>query len=491
MPFKLRYDGTAVGHKTQTVDTLRMRLLRNIKDSGAVSPGSLVVGVSGGADSVCLLHLLASSADDLHVRLHAAHLDHGMRGLESDADRQYVIGLCGELGVPLTAEKTDVLLGKRQHSPAEEAAREARYSFFARVCQDVGASAVAVGHTLDDHLETVLLHLLRGSGMQGLGGLEPRTTWQRGTQHVEVVRPLLAVRRAETEEYCRLFVLKPRQDSSNLSKGPLRNRIRLELLPLLRQYAPGFDAVLERMSRLAHDEYLAIENWVQQAWPGAVHISEEGLRLDKAKLTSYPAGLRRAVLRRSLETVLGGMRDIEAVHVEAMMQALSMPAGNRIDLLKGAVLTVGYGSIELGMRDRANSPPAFQGVHTLNIPGETAIGGWQVSAEVLDALALEERDTEQGGLVAFIDQDSLRGPLTVRSRRPGDKFQPMGMSGMKKLQDFMVDERIPRHMRDTVPLVCSQEGVIWVVGYRLDERARVTRETQKVLKLAFRIAVSD
>lgn len=477
----------AAGPLPASAVRLQRRVLRFVGQLGLVPAGPLVVGVSGGPDSVCLLHVLAATANSLGTSLRAAHLNHGLRGAESDADQEYVVALCSRLGVPLVAEKVDLKSGRRRHSPLEEAAREARYAFFARAAADAGAPAVAVGHTRDDHLETVMLHLIRGTGTRGLRGLEPHSTWSAGPGskvRVEVLRPLLEVRRAETADYCRALDLRPREDSSNLSPALLRNRVRLELLPLLRGFNPAIDDALARLARIARDDLAVVEAEAARLWPELARRVPSGIALDREKLASAPAGVRRALLRQALVALLGDTRDVGLRHVEALMELAGAPAGKQLSLPRSVSVAAGYGELLLGIGTPAG-PPRLEGVYPLQVPGETRLPGWRATAGVHDAPALAGARADAGGLEGWFDLDLAGTELVVRGRCPGDRFQPLGMSAPKKLQDFMVDERIPRSRRDAVPLVCSAAGIIWVVGHRTDERFKASEHSRAVLRLRF------
>ncbi|MDO8472252.1 MAG: tRNA lysidine(34) synthetase TilS [Dehalococcoidia bacterium] len=464
---------------------LERRVEKFITEKGLLAGHSrLMVGVSGGPDSVCLLHILARSRDKLGIYLHAAHLNHGLRGAESDADSAYVQELCGGLNVPVTAGKADMGPLRRKHSPLEETAREARYSFFTSVAGDIDARAVAIGHTADDHLETVLLHLLRGAGTRGLAGLEPVVVRRSGNSSLSVVRPLLEARRSETEGYCQRFDLRPRRDITNQSLHLLRNRIRLELLPLLRQYNAGFDAVLGRTSRIARDDLQALELWAAGMWTEVARNEGGSLHLDRNRLLTCPPGLRRVLVRRALEESLGGPRDIRAGHIESLMNALNMPAGKRLSLLQGLCAYTDYDGLVLGGSPPSPLPPLTT-EYPLNVPGETVLPGWRVIARETDKDALEDTLPGPDALSAFLDYEKTGSQLVVRTRNNGDRFQPLGMEQHKKLQDFMVDARIPRAWRDGIPLVCAPDQILWVGGWRIDGRVRVTESTRKVLCLRF------
>jgi tRNA(Ile)-lysidine synthase len=464
---------------------LGQKVISSIQEHNLFSVGErLVVAVSGGADSVCLLHILAQRQTDLGVELHVAHLNHQLRGAESDSDAKYVSDLACKLGTPATVESRDVEAYHRQKGGSlEESAREVRYSFLAKVAREIGASKVVVGHTRDDQVETVLMHLLRGTGLVGLRGLQPCSVLQYGEPEgrLEVLRPLLEITRQETLAYCRQYKLKPHSDSSNLSPYFLRNRIRLELLPVLRSYNPSIDEALLRLAAIAGDDISFIEEQACRLWNKLARKEGDAVYLDMNKIAALPRAMQRQVFRLAIKQLRDNLRDIEADHIEAMMDFLSRPAGKKLCLPQGLTLATEYGRLVLTSVQASLCPlPPLEGIFSISIPGETALPGWRVKADII-----REPVGEDNGFAASFDLDKVGRELTVRGRRPGDRFRPLGMSQTKKLQDFMVDTRIPRSWRDRVPLVCSPEQILWVVGWRVDDRAKVTETTREILRLKF------
>jgi len=446
--------------------------------------GKLVVAVSGGPDSVCLLHILHGLQDKSGIMLHVAHLNHELRGAESDADAQYVADLARRLGLPATVEQHDARAYQRSRRLSlEEAARELRYNFLAEVAQTAGSDAVAVGHTLDDHIETILMHLIRGSGTRGLRGLQPSSTWHSGDVALTVIRPLLETSRKETAAYCRRHRLKPRLDTSNLSLSPLRNRIRQQLIPLLQSYNPQVTDALLRTARIAADDLAALEEVALKLGGNIVTERRKTIILDRERFMNLPPALQRHLLRASVEKLLGNLMDIESRHIEEIMAALPRPAGKVITLPDGLVFTIEYDRYLLGRDPAALSPfPALEKEYALKVPGTTALPGWQVVASIIRR---EQIVKEGDSYTACFDLDRTGDKLTIRPRRPGDRFQPLGMSQPKKLNEFMIDRKIPQAWRRRIPIVCSPEQIIWVVGWRLDERARVSEGTGQVLRLKF------
>jgi len=405
-----------------------------------------------------------------------------LRGVESDADASYVNELSDALGIPATFEKRDVEAYHREHSLSlEAAAREVRYDFFSSVAESIGAGCIALGHTKDDQVETILMNLVRGTGLTGLSGMRSiRKLRLPGGGILMVARPLLDVARRETEEYCRVNKLSTRSDLSNYSLEYTRNRIRYEIVPLLRKYNKNIGNALIRTARYAADELSFIEEQVFQVWDRVVREQPNGVLLDSKALLSMHPALQRHLLRQVVGQILGDLTDIESVHIEKMMEALSKPAGKRLSLPRGLVFHVGYQKCLVTRGSVDICPlPALEGENRLNVPGDTELPGWMVRASITQA------GSRAGGFVACLDLDAVGSDLVVRGRKAGDRFQPLGMGEHKRLQDFMVDAKIPRIWRDRVPLVCSPKRILWVVGWRIAESVKVTDSTKQVLRLEF------
>ena len=464
---------------------LEERVLHFIKEHRLVSGHCpLLVAVSGGQDSVCLLHVLAKLQSQLKTKLHVAHLNHQLRGAESKADAQYVSDLAHRLGIPATIEQRDVKAYQvRERVSLEEAAREVRYTFLAEVAKSIGTDRVAVGHTSDDHIETVLMHLIRGTGTRGLRGLQPISRWQSSTSHLPIVRPLLEVSREETASYCHEHQLMPRVDASNLSLSPLRNRIRHQLLPLLRSYNPGMVEALLRTARIAADDLAFLDRETAGLWGKIAQRQENTIVLDRARFLELPSALKRHLLRAAIEALLGNLKDIEARHIEEIMDTLTKPAGRRLSLPGGLFFYIEYSQYLLGPDPAALSPfPSLGNEFALRIPGGTLAPGWRIEATIINPDQMTDKDKD---FTAYFDFNKTGDRVAVRSRQSGDRFQPLGMSQSKKLGEFMIDAKIPRAWRQRVPIVCSPHHILWVVGWRIDDRVKVTDNTTQILRLKF------
>jgi len=444
--------------------------------------GSLVVAVSGGADSVCLLYALAQLKDELNLQLHVAHFNHSLRGAEADADAQYVADLARTLKLPSTIEKRDIN-SYGSTSSVEEKARVARYTFLAEVAASAGSKAVAVAHTADDQVETILMHLVRGTGLAGLCGMREVSTWESSPDEsgTTIIRPLLGVTRKEVESYCGASKLTPRIDSSNKTPDYMRNRFRHELIPLLESYNANFKDALLRLTRVVAAEITLLDEQVSDVWDAVVSEEDKLLNIDRDAFCQLPVAVKRHLIRRVLEQMAGTLTDIEAVHIENVLDIIEKPVGKKLSLPYSLVLVNGYNTCTIGSETLQNdASEVIEVEYTLNVPGDTMIPGWKIAASIENKQLKNESKYHE-----CFDYDVVGSELSVRGKKASDKFQPLGMTRNKSLKDFMVDLKIPKAQRNGIPIVCSPEHIIWVVGYRIDERAKVSATTKYVLSIEF------
>ena len=343
---------------------LTKRLERRVGDfldeHGLAEAGSpIVAGVSGGPDSVCLLHLLARLRARLPLDLRAAHLHHGLRGAEADDDAAYVAELCKRLDVPLATER--IAVKKQRGRSLEEAAREARYAFFRRVATAARAHVLALGHTADDQAETILLNMLRGAGLAGLRGMRALARRNDGGVDLVIARPLLATRRQETEAYCREHGLEAREDSSNRSPEFTRNRVRQELVPLLESFNPKVQEALLRTGAQAEAGLDFLDAAARKAWPELVGVAEGRVTFDRARLNALHPALQAALMRRALLEARGTLQGIEEAHVAAMLALARGPSGKAVDLPDGLVLRAEYDALVLGPAGLGEAPAKLDG----------------------------------------------------------------------------------------------------------------------------------
>lgn len=455
---------------------------------------TLLVAVSGGGDSLALLYALHQAQAEFDLRLRGAHLNHTLRGAESDADAAFVAAAFRQLGMPYTLQRADVAAYRRAHRLSmEDAARRVRYAFLADAAAHHAAHAAAVAHTADDQAETLLMNIIRGSGLDGLRGMQPLDRLAIDAANLTLFRPLLGVSRAQTHAYCAALGLQPRQDASNLSLEHTRNRIRLELMPMLERFNPAARDALLRLARNAADDADYIRAQTNAVWQDIACQSDAGegegvIALNTQALALQHPAVQSRILRRAVQAVKGNADGITRRHILDMRRLIAGPAGRTLHLPDGILFAIGYDEAHIGSGASVTDAPLppICGEHPLAVPGETRIPGWRISASVCNAANACGAIASPDGFSETLDLDCVGAALHLRARRPGDRFQPLGMAQSKKLQYFMVDERIPRRWRDGVPLLVSRYGIACVVGHRIAHWARVTDATKRRLHLNFR-----
>lgn len=463
---------------------------------------TVVVGVSGGADSVCLLHALKTLAPEYHLQLHVAHLDHQLRGEAARADADFVRDLAQRWGLPHSIESRDVAAFARHHKLSlEEAARQVRYAFLLDVAQSVGSETIAVAHHADDQTESVLMHFLRGSGLAGLRGMLPKTklleigSWklEAAAKDVELIRPLLAVPRADIEAYCAQHALPFKTDATNTDTTYFRNRLRHELLPLLETYNPNIRSVLRRTADVVQADYELLEAHRNFAWDMTLLAeTDTAITFSLSAWREQPIGTQRALLRRAIHQLRASLRDINFVHVEDAIEVLARATtGDQVTLPQNLILEVSYDEFTIAPRDQLTVPDWPQlpeGFTSLavTVPGLTPL---PESEWILEATLAAEKPAElSGGFTAYLDADLLSGSLHLRPRQSADRFQPHGQPSPLRLKDWLISVKVPRLVRDRLPLLAAGEHIAWVPGVRVGQPFIVTAQTRRIVKLIFRKA---
>jgi tRNA(Ile)-lysidine synthase len=459
--------------------SVHSRVLRTIRKHDMLPRGARVlVALSGGPDSVALLHILRTlEARGELVVAGAAHFNHQLRGAEADADESFCRDLAAGTGIPFLAGRADVAARARESGRSlEDAARQARYEFLNEAADSAGADAIAVGHSLDDQAETFLLRLIRGAGPAGLAGIRPRAG--------RVVRPLLDISRAELRQYAAEHGLGFRDDSSNADVRIPRNRVRLELLPLLSQFSPAIAATLAREAALAREDEEFLDRLAIESAASIVLVESGNVTVDVAGLTALPLALASRVTRKAVAAAAPG-RFIGFQHIDDLLELARSGAEGAAASLPGVTAVRRGSRIVFGIVSDRPFSNSFR--FPLSIPGEVAVPGWALSAARIEEPE-EVTPPPARGNTAVVAAAPLRGPLAVRSRRPGDVFRPLGMHGRgRKLQDFLVDRKIARADRDSLPLVVDQDDrIVWVVGQSVAEDFRVTGPKQGVILLKAR-----
>lgn len=455
---------------------------------------SVVVGVSGGPDSMALLHLLLGLNETLgwQLRLHVAHLNHQLRTDEAEKDAAFVQAAADSLSLPCTIQTRDIAsLARAESAGVEELSRRERYAFFERVCLQVGSTIIAVGHHADDNAETILHRILRGTGLRGLAGIA-RSRPLSPESEVRVIRPLLRMTRQSLREYLSDAGIAFREDRTNESNEPMRNRIRNVLLPLIEaEVNPQVRDALSRLGEQAHwlEEYL--RETVQRTFETLIiSRTDQVLTLNADALSRKSRIVQTELVRLAYQSFGLGEQDLSFAHLVSAVELIADPAsGKQLKLPGGMTIEKRYHRLifSLPSDEPRETIAAEIAVH---LPGHTLLPIRRleidctvkpVTGDDISALRRAGRRLEE-----YVDHDAVHPPLVVRKRRPGDRFFPLGAPGSKKLSDFLIDAKVAPKERERVAVLCDQLGPIWVIGHRIDDRVKLTALTRRVLHLRAR-----
>ena len=442
----------------------------------------LIVGVSGGIDSMVLLHLLHTYRREFNLSLIVAHVNHGLRPEESKEEANLVQKESERLGLHFEYGQFDVKRFQRVGGlSAQDAGRRIRFQFFKNLLLKYQAHKIVLGHNADDQVETVLLRLIRGSGLQGLRGMLP-------IREGRVIRPLLEIWKEEIESFAREKGIPFLLDSSNLKGDYLRNRVRLSLIPLIeKEYQPTFKKIVMKTSAILREENDYLDRAAEESYRKIMHQENEILSF---RFSEFQA-LQKAIQWRMIQKIWRRMNreemiteEGEGLDVDSIYRQLHQSSPSFLfELPRGIYLEKQYDMVSL-KKGRMKPLPPFEA--ELVLPGRTFID------EIGREMVAEETVRDEKFIVfkespntAFLDYEKLQFPLKVRNFRPGDRFQPLGVKGIQKLKKFFIDHKISRFERPKIPLLISGEKIVWIIGYRIDERVKVTEKTQRVLRIEF------
>ncbi|MBI3008991.1 MAG: tRNA lysidine(34) synthetase TilS [Candidatus Omnitrophica bacterium] len=439
----------------------------------------ILIGISGGPDSVCLFHILRELKPFYRLRLHLVHFNHKLRGRESDKDAEFVRRLASSYKVPVTIKSLDIRrLAKEKKISVEDAARQARYEFFIRISKWTNSKKIATAHTKDDQAETVLMRLLRGSGATGLSGIPPVRT-QDGCV---IIRPLLDCRKREILKFLKEEGLPYRIDASNLKTEYLRNSIRLRLIPYLERYNPQIKETLANSGEILS----TISDYIQKSGKLGLKscaVFDRGeIALSQRRLKRYHPAIQYEIVRQALERLKGNSASIAYsrwMEIKELMGKRGSRA--RVFLPDNLQVSKEYDSL-IARRSIKQDKLSFS-LLPLPVPGKKVLPGFNLTVASGIITLKEFKKSHKNKQTAFFDYAKIKSPLGVRFRETGDRIVPLGMKGSKKLHDLFVDEKIPLNERDKIPLVISGSDIIWVCGVRQSEQAKVIPHTQEVLKL--------
>ena len=445
------------------------RVKKTLKKYKMLTQGEKVVlGVSGGADSIALLYAL-NELIDYGLELIVAHLNHGIREDEAKRDSDFVKETAKSLGLTFVYGEVDTLKYKEESQLSlEDAARTLRYKFFNQVLNKHYATKIATAHTLDDQAETVLMRLLRGSGSKGLSGIPPVSN--------SIIRPLIDTSRSEIEEYLRSKGINWVEDSTNESPEFLRNRIRQDLLVELESYNPQIKETLSRTADILRSEDEFITREALKHFDNIFSTNKSELTGDLKHYRNIEKPIRFSLLRLAIERLNNGLKNISSIHiVSADDFLLSETPSGEIELPGGAVIAKGYDSFLLTSKSKLEREFSY----TIQAPGKWSFPEFEVEVSILKTDTLDEGDES----VAYFDLQTLGFPIEVRSFKPGDRFCPLGMTSSKKLQDYFTDIKLPKFLRSRVPIFTCSGEIMWLGGIRIDNRFKVADKKNELLMM--------
>ncbi|WP_432404938.1 tRNA lysidine(34) synthetase TilS [Wukongibacter sp. M2B1] len=458
------------------LETIRVHKLIEKKEG-------IVVGVSGGPDSICLLHLLCKLRENFGIKVFVVHLDHQFRGIEAKKDAEYVKEICERLGIKSYIFSYDVSqYSKEKGITFEEAGRELRYKLFEEVAKETGASKIAIAQNRNDQAETVLMRLMRGSGLEGLTAIDYK-------RDGKIIRPLLDITRKEIEEYCEENDLKPRIDKTNLETIYTRNKIRLELIPYIESNfnSKVIDALWRSANLLRDDSDYLTKAADEKLRDIAISSNSNNYSLDLKKFSKLHISMKKRVLRKVVNEVKGNLKNIGLKHIESIIKLANRNSvGSKIDLPGHIIVELGYNSIDIKTEEILEEKiKNLDFEYKLYIGETTPIKDLNASIKVEIVSPSERHNNQKDKNTIFIDYSKIKGGLFIRNRKDGDKFHPLGMRGTKKVKDYFIDEKIPREIRNKIPILCDEKGIIWIVGYRMSENYKIDIKTDKVIKITY------
>jgi len=469
-------------HNEDLVQIVRYDILKN----DLFQRGSgIVIGLSGGADSVCLLKILKELKNEFELKLTAVHLNHNLRGREADEDQAFVEDLCANWNIELEVFKKDVNeIARKKKISVEEAGRITRYGLFNQVLAERKSQYIAVAHQKEDQAETVMLNILRGTGLDGLCGM----SMKQGN----IIRPLLNISRKQIEEFLQKEKIPYRIDSTNLDSDYTRNRIRNELFPMIRSMF-DIDPVsrLVRISALVQDERDFLEHTAETAYNEVVVSHSDAVKIYLEKFKSIPAAIKKRIIRKAWEKINKGRQNLEYVHVEQILNLCrNGTTGKKVVLPREIEARISYGCLVLSPKTPQKAGSFYYPIQPGGVIRAAEAGGI-LEAGIMPAQDAFEKyghpeNIRERDCIQLFDYDKLKGNLVLRSRTEGDVIKLAGLGGEKKLKKFFIDEKIPREKRDNIPLVAQGNKILWIVGMRTSEEFKAKRNSKNILILSWK-----
>lgn len=437
----------------------------------------ILIALSGGPDSICLLDIMIKLKDEYNLTLYAAHLNHRIRGIDAQEDSLFCQKICKKNNVTFFVKNIDIPeLAVQQSRGVEEVARDVRYDMFFDIKNKLGINKIAVAHNLDDQAETMLMKMFRGSGIQGLRGIDYK-------RKDGIIRPLLDIYKSQINEYCDVNNLNPRIDKTNFESDYSRNKVRLDLIPYIENnYCENIKQILSRTANVIRDDYNYIEKVSKEHYELLVkNKSDDEIILDLPLLKNTDTAIQKRVIRLAILDIMGNLNNIENVHIVDSLSLLEKSDGKIINLPKNLKAYIKNEDYIITTKNQENEEITYE--YKIEIDGKTVVNeiGLTVTTSVLpakDSLALPVSK-----YIKVFDYDKIVGSLYVRSRKIGDKLSPIGLTGTKKIKDILINKKIPADTKYMFPIISDDEQILWLLGYRISENYKIDDSTQRVIRI--------
>lgn len=456
------------------------KVLNTIKKHNLIENGdNILIGVSGGPDSMALLYVLLSIQTEISFSLHIAHVNHGVRGIEADEDEKFVEGISKKLGISFYSKKIDMEGYARENKlSSEDAGRKLRYDFFREVLSSINGGKIAVAHNKNDQAETLIMRFFRGTGLDGLKGME----YKNG----DIIRPLLDVSRDEIEKYILEKNIDTRLDKTNLENIYNRNKIRLELIPyIVDNFNPNIIDTLWRTSRTMSNDSDFLENFSKERYRELVKSQDKNsIILYRQRFYDEHIAIKQRIIRHSIYNLLGTLEGISEIHVRNVLELFERgDTGKSIDLPNSLEVKTSYDDL---IFQKKNLDGNKNYKYSLKLGQSTYVKEWNCIFEMevfpIEKIQLNFKDR----FIKYFDYDKIKGEIYIRNRRLGDTIQPFGMNGNKKLKDLFIDKKVPIDEREKIPIIVDESDIIWVVGVRTSEKYKITSYTKNVLVIKYK-----
>lgn len=452
-------------------------VLNTIHKYNMINKGDkIIVGVSGGPDSMCLLHILYRLRDEYNLNIIAAHINHCLRGKDADNDEKYVENFCKKYDIDFYSTKIDVgKLAKKENISFEVAGRECRYDFFNKLKLKFNCDKIALAHNSNDQCETILMRIMRGTGIEGLAGI-------KAIRDNIYIRPIIEASRKQIEDYCEEHKLEARIDKTNLESIYARNKVRLELIPYIQEnFNQDIISVINRMGNNIDVDREYLDFASDKKFYQFCTSTKYEVVIKKEAFLEHKAITSR-IIRRSINRLKGNLYNFERVHVEDILNLQKGSTGKFITLPEKIKALNNYGDIHIFFEEFSdNKGENKEKEQILEIGNNIINSNIKIQLELTNEIHKDIMAKDV--YVKYFDFDKINGNIMFRYRKDGDRFTPLGMKGSKKIKDLFIDFKIPKHLRDYVPLICFGNEIAWIVGYRISEKFKVEKNTKNILKI--------